>query len=209
MKNCQSSDLDTEKTIEELVKYETGKTLTFGSYYQNDENTKTPIEWIVLSREENKALLISKYLLDTEPYNTTQAKVTWENCTLRKWLNNDFFNIAFNKTEKKKIVETTIVGEYADELNNIKDNVFLLNNKETLIYFEDNKARECQPTHYTVSKGIFVADDGYSWWWLRSFERNQIDAPTVFNTGGVYDHGDYVSAKGIGVRPALWIDINS
>ena len=50
-----------------------GDIVIFGSYEQdNDESNGTEdIEWLVLAREDNKALLISKYALDVQPLFTT------------------------------------------------------------------------------------------------------------------------------------------
>ena len=66
-----------------------GAVVTFGAYEQdnNTSNGKEKIEWIVLATEGDKSLVISKYILDCQPYNTSRAEVTWEICTLRTWLN--------------------------------------------------------------------------------------------------------------------------
>lgn len=37
------------------------KTLRNGLYYQSDNQTREPIEWLVLEKADKKALLISKY----------------------------------------------------------------------------------------------------------------------------------------------------
>ena len=73
-----------------------GKTIKFGSYEQdnNTSNGKEAIEWLVLDVQGNKVFLVSRYNLDVQPYNKTSGSVTWEKCTLRTWLNNDFLNHA-------------------------------------------------------------------------------------------------------------------
>jgi hypothetical protein len=50
-------------------KIEIGKYVSFGNYYQENENSKDPIEWLVLDidTENKKALLISRYALDSKP----------------------------------------------------------------------------------------------------------------------------------------------
>ena len=64
--------------------------VTFGSYEQDNDltNGKEDIEWLVLARDENKALLISRYSLDNQPYSEHTEEVPWENCSLRKWCAN-------------------------------------------------------------------------------------------------------------------------
>ena len=63
--------------------------IVFGSYVQGGygENIK-PIEWEVLGEDENGILVVSRYILDCQPYNKSPSHVTWKTCTLRKWLNN-------------------------------------------------------------------------------------------------------------------------
>ena len=51
--------------------------------------------------------LLSKYGLGGIWYNTDSVDVTWENCSLRRWLNTDFYNTAFDDTEKDMIVQVT------------------------------------------------------------------------------------------------------
>jgi hypothetical protein len=80
---------------------QTGGYVTFGSYEQDNDlsNGKEDIEWLVLARENNKALLISRYSLDNQPYSEHTEEVPWENCSLRKWLNDNFLNEAFSSDE--------------------------------------------------------------------------------------------------------------
>ena len=75
----------------------------FGQYPQNQGAAPEPIAWKVLRRESDRILLISKYVLDCKPYNTTQTDVTWETCSLRKWLNHEFLYAAFTAEERKRI----------------------------------------------------------------------------------------------------------
>ena len=68
-----------------------GEYISFGHYPQTASGTDDmPIEWIVLEADGDSALLLSRYALDCQPFNTKQDFVTWETCTLRKWLNSDF-----------------------------------------------------------------------------------------------------------------------
>ena len=91
-----------EKETEEKLEVEIGETMTFGSYPQDADGTVKPIEWDVLDIQDGKALLISSKCLDARPYNEEYAPVTWEKCTLRAWLNDDFLNTAFSTRNKRK-----------------------------------------------------------------------------------------------------------
>ena len=52
-----------------------------------------PVKWRGLSTDGDKALLFSDKILDGNYYNTTQADVTWETCTMRSWLNDYSQNV--------------------------------------------------------------------------------------------------------------------
>lgn len=119
-------------------------TITFGSYPQTDEsgNTKQPIEWIVLERYDNRALLLSKYILDCKKYNSENTAITWEKCSLRNWLNNDFYLEAFDSNEQNRILTTNVInsnnssfGTYGG--NNTNDKIFCLSIEEIRKYFGD------------------------------------------------------------------------
>lgn len=91
------------------AKFAVGNYVTFGEYPQTTAGEDmTPIEWLVLARNGNKALLISRYGLDAQKYNTINTGVTWEKCTLRTWLNNAFYNKAFNSAEQTAILITNV-----------------------------------------------------------------------------------------------------
>lgn len=80
-----------------------GDTVTFGTYEQNNNYSdgNENIEWVVIDKQEDKIMVVSKYIIAEQPFNTTnEGHISWENCTLRKWLNNDFLNEAFSDAEK-------------------------------------------------------------------------------------------------------------
>ena len=113
-------------------------TMKFGKYPQGkEENQKEDIEWYILSNSNGKKLLISKYILDNKKFSDTNILATWEDSTLRKWINTDFYNTAFNDSEKKKIMEVEIKS-YAKEVEYdvlTKDRVFLLSFEDYKKYF--------------------------------------------------------------------------
>ena len=191
-----------------------GDTYRFGSYEQdnNKSNGQEDIEWLVLAKEGTKILVISKEALDCKPYNTSYTDVTWETCTLRKWLNNDFINAAFSADERTMIPTVTVSADKnpdysANPGNATQDQVFLLSITEVNKYFSSDSARQCKPTDYAVANGAW--DRGNCWWWLRSPGYSQNIAAYVNNDGDVDEFGTYVDRANCAVRPALWIDLNS
>ena len=175
---------------EESAAVSAGDTVAFGQYPQTAEGTdRTPIEWIVLDVQDGKALLISKYGLDVQPYSTENTAVTWETCTLRAWLNGDFLNAAFTPGEQEAILVSETdnsrdqgYGEWnADSGSNTQDRVFLLSYAEANKFFRvtaDNKENigaRIRPTAYAVSRNAYTdeklkTEEGAEagWWWIRS-----------------------------------------
>ena len=84
-----------------------GDYVTFGTYTQGKyvQDPATPIEWQYIANKDGHKMLLSKYALDVGAYNEEgYSSTTWETCSLRKWLNNDFYNTAFSSADKEKIV---------------------------------------------------------------------------------------------------------
>lgn len=198
-----------------LAKATPGDTVFLGTYEQdnNTSNGKEDIAWLVLEVKDGKALVVSKYALDCKQYNTSNTDVTWETCTLRKWLNNDFINAAFSSYEKAMIPTVTVSadknpGYSANPGNATQDQVFLLSITEANKYFNSTGARQCEPTDYAVANGTWESDSGnFCWWWLRSPGVTQDSAAYVYSGGDVIESGNAVDIGTSAVRPAMWISI--
>ena len=200
-----------------LIDIKKGDTVKFG-FYEQDNNTtngKEEIEWIVLNVEGSKALVISKYALDCQRYNTSYTDVTWESCSLRKWMNNTFINEAFGSKHQELIPSVSVSADknpnYSTNPGNATtDKVFLLSITEAEKYFSSDSARQCSATAYAKAQGAYTStSNGNCWWWLRSPGNNQNSAANVNNDGSVKDNGRNVHTDLVAVRPALWINLNS
>lgn len=180
-----------EKTSEDERLFDSsvavGDTVTFGK-----ENR----EWIVLDKEAEKALLLTKESVGERAYNDEYVDITWEDCTLRKWLNEDFYKDSFTEEEKNQICETTVKNddnpEYGTEGgNDTTDKIFLLSIDEANKYFENDEARAIG-----------------SWWWLRSPGYYSYVAADVDSDCFIDRSGGSVDNEG-SVRPALWVNLES
>lgn len=212
----KAGDIRLQKTKDQLKNIKVGSYINFGAYEQdnNTSNGKEDVEWLVLEIKDGKALVISKYALDCKPYNTSYTDVTWETCTLRRWLNNDFINAAFSAEEKAIIPTVTVSSDKNPEYstnpgNATQDQVFLLSITEADKYFSSDSARQCEPTDFAVANSTWESDTVNCCWWLRSPGIFQSFAVLVSCDGGVGDDGDRVGNDVYTVRPALWIDLNS
>ena len=86
-----------------------GSVVTFGTYPQKaDGADSTPIEWLVLDVQGDRALLLSCRGLDTKQYHTEKTGTTWESCSLRTWLNGEFLERAFSEKEQAGILTTDV-----------------------------------------------------------------------------------------------------
>lgn len=211
-----------EKQKAELTNLSVGKTVKFGAYEQdnNTSNGKEEIEWEVLAIENKKALIVSKYALDCKAYNTDLVDTTWENCSLRSWLNGTFYESAFG-TEQRKVIETVDVSSDenpifgTDSGNSTRDRVFLLSASEVTKYYSTASEKKCIPTEYAIESGAFttanLAKPGEAvtcWWWLRTTGDGQDKAAIVAWDGALRTAGDPVNVRD-SVRPALWLDLNT
>ena len=194
------------------------ETLVFGAYEQdNDEsNGREPIEWIVLAREEGRTLVISKYALDCAAYNGERVDITWENSTLRAWLNGAFADAAFTAEEQAKIAPAEVKAELNPCYDtspgaDVTDRVFLLSVNEAQSYFATDEARACRATPYADAKSTWFdpakSVDGYvlCTWWLRSPGYKPDNAAICTGDGWVELGGGSVNSDDFAVRPALWL----
>ncbi len=198
----------TQKSIE------VGDIITFGHYKQdnNKSNGPEPIEWQVLAKDDSRALVISKYVLDCQPFNALYEDTTWAVCTLRKWLNETFLNTAFTEEERSKIPVVIVSAgkdrKYIIPGKDTQDRIFLLSSKEAVAYFTSVEGLKCQATTYSKAEGTWTDDNGYCQWWLRSPGARSHLANHVCHDGLIDLGGSFVG-NSIGVRPALWIDLES
>ena len=193
-----------------------GDIVYFGTYEQDNDTTngKENIEWLVLAKENNRVLVISNKALDCRAYQANSLSyATWEKCSLREWLNNDFFNTAFSDDEKAVIPTVTVSADKnptynTDPGNATQDQVFLLSIVEAKKYFSSDSARQCSPTDYAVANGAYKSNDNICWWWLRSSGCNQDYAAFVYSNGNIFEDGYYILNSHRAVRPAMWITID-
>ena len=170
--------------------------MEFGTYLPKKGDERMPIRWIVVKKEKNRTLLLSADGIGDRPYNEQHTDVTWETCTLRKWLNGDFYSDAFTEEEKKRILLTEVRNEDNPRWNtsggnDTEDRVFLLSLREAEEWL------------------TWIERRNGDWWWLRSPGFLPHDAAHVSDDGIVSDRGDYVLYSYYAVCPALWIDLGS
>lgn len=156
------------KLISEAV---VGSEIVLGTFEQDGdlENGGELIEWSVVEKTDDSILVASKYALESMPYAETVENSTWEKSDIRKWLNGEFYNSAFDSREKNKIITSTVTGE-VNELfgksskESVKDKLYLFNCPDLDKYYVTDIPRITQCTEYAKDYSI-----GECGWWLREY----------------------------------------
>lgn len=200
-----------------------GEHILFGKrkieHYESDDEY-VDMEWVILDIKDGKALIIVRDVLDNRRYSENGVFfqkngpwVKWHNSDIRQWLNEEFIKEAFNEQEQACII-TSIV----DNLKNSKcefggseptqDKLFLLSETEFREYFKEENTilySERKATHWYDGERSEVGTE----WWLRT-DGTWFDQPTyVDDDGNIVYEGTHYRETGIGVRPAMWIDLSN
>ena len=191
--NNNASDINSDKSLS------VGEEMSFGTYPQGTRGKKMPIRWDIIDTSDEDILMISHFVLDAKPINTTCDICDWSQSELYNWLHFEFLENVFSRKERRCISD-----------------IFLLSKDEALTYFKDNKARKAIATNYAIAEGVktdsrFSDSTGeYCQWWLR--DKVETDIKTnckflrVFSDGVIYPKGRKVNRKDIGLRPVLRVD---
>ena len=149
--------------------------------------------WRILTVEGNRALLLSDQILALSAYHSRYEQVNWDSCDLNPHLQtamkSRWGSDLCAHVEAKSPRRSTTIGTSADGF-------FLLSEKEAQKY---GQAKVCTKV-----------DDGKPrWWWLRSVGGLRGSVPVVGADGTLSPDGIYVRVAGSGVRPALWMNLES
>lgn len=227
-------------TFSEYRPYNTGYASSTSYSYQDDNGYYTgntyyfkyePLKWRVLNA--STGLVICDSAIDSQPYNNFFLYVygegywsdgnkrhyasNWEYSSLRAWLNNEFYNTAFSKTQQDRIKELTRENKSTHDSkydsNPTSDKITLLSYDEVLNkkYGFDSSgsandtARRCKGTDYAKCQGLCVSSSyGTSWWRLRS-PNGSFYAAGVADVGWAHysSYSRYVNDANLGIVPVL------
>ena len=168
----------------------------------------------------NSYFLISRDILDCKNYNEVDEYTSWEDSTIRSWLNISFFDEAFNSFEKDNFVYLN--DFYNDDTDELDDKVSLISLEMCNKYFENNYKKmknlklAAKATNFATSCGVEVETDKNSEFYncgsfyLRDIVKNNENlAMWVGMYFRVYENGQYVKLKiGDGIRPVIAIKKN-
>ena len=195
-------------------------TSTGASYHWSNNSTYhyfkfEPIKWRVIEVNNNTAYMISDVALDTQKYNQKAKDVSWNNSSLRSWLNgygasknqaavdyslNNFVDTAFNSTEKDSIVSTN------DDKVTILSEEDLKNNIAYGLNTSDN--RTCKASNYAQAMGAHADALFACNYWTSSNGNSNLTAKFIKPSGEIYTKGYSVVYAGNGVRAAITINLD-
>jgi hypothetical protein len=160
-----------------------------------------PYDWKVLEVKDGKALIISVPLVAEMAYHTDGGNITWENSSIRQYLNGEFLNV-FSAEERALIAETRVVNENNPNYgtsggNDTDDYVFLLSISELQAYLPPTNN---DPYAYDARRAYYENGDEENWW-LRTPGRFESAAANT-RDGAWLGTGVH---QMMGVRPAMWL----
>ncbi|MCI5791236.1 MAG: InlB B-repeat-containing protein [Clostridiales bacterium] len=221
--------------------FTTSSSADYSHYDDNGYYTSTvywfrydSIKWTILDENDGKVLILADLALDSQQYyrsdyentQTRNGKSVYANdyaeSDIRKWLNDTFYNVAFNNLQKA-LIETTAIEttgyNYKMNTNNsiqiiTEDKIFLLSPSNDLgktNNINSNVARQKKSTDYAKSQGcttvFYSGYKGNCYWWIRSLNFAKSFCVNPIDYGGSY-FGSNLTSTAIGVVPALWIKLN-
>lgn len=183
-----------EEAYDIVKKSEVGDRIIYGRYEQDGmlENGTEPIEWTVLAKEKNRVLVVSNYVLDCQPYNASGNYTRWEDSSIKQWTNHTFVEAAFTVREQRSILEA-----------------FLLSNAEVGQYMSPLNISVGVCTNHVLQNTKIVDKNGVCRWWSRVVAHGEACARFVDYDGRAGAYAANMGSVTIGVRPAMWISLDT
>lgn len=212
----------------------------FGTYWQNDTNkdgagttkdTSSDIYWHVIKKDSDKVVLLSQKVLDFQAFDeNVRTTTSWKDSTIRKWLNNYFFNAAFTPSEREKILENehenyreskVSLNYRAYKEESTTDKVYLLSadeftgaeygflyNEESTTNFDD-QARYALFTDYATTKykSVNSVEPFYDMCYTRTLNFEGKGAVVLGRIPFRLDNHPYNGTVGGGIRPVIEISL--
>lgn len=197
-----------------------GDKIVFGSY-----------DWQVLEIKNDRALIITECIIEQRPYHDDYTDITWADCSLREYLNGEFYDtfVTVDKSRIIPVLNKNLNNQWygTDGGADTRDSIFLLSLDEVCRYFGDsneklyNKGKnqrywfERKDENNSKRLARLQGSEWCWWWWLRSPGRVNIKAAYIWGTDGTIGiQGNNILKGNIsdgkctgGVRPALWLKL--
>lgn len=182
-----------------IMKSGIGTTVTLGKYDQDGDNSdgNEGLEWYVISKSDTQVVLLSRYAIALMPYSEDGTAVPYAQSSVRKFVNETFYNEAFTEEEKAYIVPTKI----NDGTNDIEDHAVILT-KEMFEQLVSNSSTMKAAKATQAAKPNSTYSSRSTFYWTSSITGERVVC--IGTNGNVYDAGASLS---YGVRPVITIDV--
>ncbi len=185
-------------------KHAVGEEITMGRFDRNTPGQMQDIVWQVLDIIDDKALIISRDVLTFAPFHEEWGRMVWEDCSLRKWLNEAFIQTAFTEEERSRIACKQIRNKDnemfgTDAGADTEDSVFLLSLEEAREYYDSDGLRQAKAAPSAAETVPWrLRTPGYKGGCYNAYVRP---------SGMINIHGCFNDQEGFGIRPAMWIKL--
>ena len=179
-------------------------------------------------------MIITEYIIEQRPYHNAYKDITWADCSLRKYLNGEFYD-NFSMADKSRIIP--VINKNPDNQwygtkggADTRDSIFILSIEEAVCqYFGDSSSKLHNPgknQRYWFERKdennnkriarLEANKECICWWWIRTPGRVNVKAVYIHGDGNIGIQGNNILKGNLsdgrctgGVRPALWLKLES
>lgn len=180
-----------------------GQTVDLGTYsedlstYMGTSVAGRPIRWVVVDKEDGRALLVTQQCIDEMAFDTRGDATDFKSSSLYAYLNGAFRDYAFSDAERGLIDgDVTVLGSFM---------VFDRAPSEDFLYATSVKGGNENEEWWTSTVEEYSGSSYYS----DSYYDGQPLANYVDSWGDIESGDDgYEQDEVLGVRPAIWVKLN-
>jgi len=211
---------------------QTSSSVIFGAYEQDGDyrNGKEPLEWLVLERDGDRALLLSKYGIETLLWDKDQPIGAYDVDDLYWMMNRTIYEAAFSAGERAALIQINPIkneslAEFPWGMTQYPGYTFLLETDDVLYgqgqdetkYFRTEESRITIPTAYAAQKGAWLdknvkfTDVAVPWivtvTGTTDGDFSEVQFARVMPDGSVYFEEQAIKEQHVLIRPAIWVDV--
>lgn len=189
-----------------------------------------PVRWRILNITGSTAVLLADKIMDCHAYHDKAEDVTWKECTLRHWLNNEMYNKMFSEEEKQSVINSLVVNSTNHYFGtscgeNTNDHLFLLKEHDIFasdtakvygFYISDgldDPARRFKSSMYAMCRGAWISTvkhyRGNGFYFLRTSGYTQSNVVYVCEMGYIYNRGTVLTCNDSGVLPVMQVNLST
>lgn len=209
------------------------RSVIFGAYEQDGDfsNGAEPLEWLVLDRDGDWALLLAKYGIETMLFDKNESVHPWSDSELYRIINRELYQYMFSEEERAALLQTNSIKDSSLALSADMERLFyhgytfLLETDDVLYgkkrdempFFRTEESRITIPTAYAAQKGAWNDKDGnfigLAAPWLLTVtgttdgDFKDVEFARVMRDGSISFEEEAILNEYVLIRPAIWVDV--